>query len=157
MLLATGHASPAVCVRHGEPAAFRRGFGVVKNWPFCTRCRTRRWTLMAAAAAAAFVPFVIGFGLTVALAADETEASGYLRVTVFAVLVGLAVGGVIGLMNTPSALARAKITPDKQWVIFQGGHPAFVAEMNHIVGSAPSAGPAVRMPSAADGSGPNPT
>ena len=63
-LLVTGYAAPGVCVRHGEPAVFRRGFGsLVKNWPFCARCRTRRWTLMALAVAAAFVPFVVGFGL----------------------------------------------------------------------------------------------
>jgi hypothetical protein len=157
MLLVTGYASPAVCVRHGEPAVFRRAFGIVKNWPFCARCRTRRWTLMAAAAAAAFLPFIVGFGLTVALAADDTEARAYLRVTVIAVVVGLAVAGVIGLTNTPAALARAKITPDRQWVIFQGGHPAFAAEMNQIVGTAPSASPAVRMPSTADGFGPTST
>ena len=138
-LLVTGYGSPAVCVRHGEPAVFRRGFGIVKNWPFCARCRTRRWTLMAAPVAAAFVPFVVGFGLAIALAADDTEAQAYLRATAIAVVVGLAIAGVIGLMNTPAALARAKITPDRQWVVFQGGHPAFVAEMNRIVGSAPGA------------------
>jgi hypothetical protein len=128
-LLITGYAAPGVCVRHGGPAVFRRGFGnLVKNWPFCARCRTRRWTLMAVAAAAALVPFVVGFGLTVALASDDAEAEGYLRATVAAVMVGLVVGGVIGLMNTPTALAKAKITPDKQWVVFHGGHPAFAAE-----------------------------
>lgn len=156
-LLVTGYASPAVCVRHGEPAVFRRGFGPVKNWPFCARCRTRRRTLMAAATAAAFVPFVVGFGLAVALAADDTEARAYLRVTVIAVVVGLVVAGVIGLMNTPSALARAKTTPDKQWVIIQGGHPAFVTEMNRIAGPAPSTHQAARMPSEMENFGPHPT
>jgi hypothetical protein len=147
-LLVTGYASPAVCVRHGEPAVFRLGVGMIKNWPFCAHCRNRRWTLMAAAAAAAFVPFVIGFGLTTALAADDTEARAYLQVTVFA--------GGIGLMNTPSALARAKTTPDKQWVIFQGSHPAFVAEMNRIIGPAPDAHQAAHMPPATESSGPTP-
>jgi hypothetical protein len=46
-------------------------------------------------------------------------------------------------MNTPAALARAKVTPDRQWVIFQGSDPAFAAEMNRI-----SANPAVHMPAA---------
>lgn len=155
--LVTGHATPAVCVRHGEPAVFRRAVGIAKNWPFCARCRTRRWTLMAAAAAAAFGPFVVGFGLTTALAADDTQARAYLQVTVIAVVVGLAVAGVIGLMNTPSALARAKTTPDRQWIIFQGSHPAFVAEMNRIIGPAPDTHQTPHMPQAAESSGPTPT
>src|SRR5690242_6654243 len=119
-LLATGYAAPGVCVRHGEPAVFRRGFrNLVKNWPFCARCRSRRWALMAAATAAAFAPFLIGFGITVALATDQAQANSYLTVTATAVMIGLAVAGVLGLMNTPSALARAKVTVDKQWVVFQ--------------------------------------
>src|SRR5688572_6861575 len=136
-LLITGYAAPGVCVRHGEPAVFRRGFGsLVKNWPFCARCRTRRWLLMALATVAAFVPFMVGFGLTVLTAADEAQIDANARVTYTAVLIGLAVAGVVGLMNTPSALARAKVTPDKQWVVIQGAHPAFAAEMTRIVEAA---------------------
>ncbi|WP_204015036.1 hypothetical protein [Virgisporangium aurantiacum] len=156
-LLVTGHATPAVCVRHGQPAVFRLGVGIAKNWPFCARCRTRRWSLMAAAAAAAFGPFVVGFGLTTAFAADDTQARTYLQVTVFAVFVGLAVAGVIGLMNTPSALARAKTTPDKQWIIFQGSHPTFAAEMNRIIGPAPDTHQAAHIPPATESSEPTPT
>ena len=52
----------------------RRAFdNLVKNWPFCARCRKRRWTMLALATAAAFVPFVVGFGLTMVLATDDTE------------------------------------------------------------------------------------
>lgn len=143
-LLVTGAAAPGVCVRHGEPAVFRRPFGryLVKNWPFCVRCRTRRWTLMAVATAAAFVPVVVGFGLTVALAADDAEAEAYLRATVTAVMIGAVVAVVIGLMNTFSALARAKVTPDKQWVVFQSPHPAFAAEMTRILDLAQRPNPA---------------
>jgi hypothetical protein len=137
-VLITGYAAPGVCVRHGEPAVLRRAFGggLVKNWPFCARCRTRRWLLIALATAAAFVPFMVGFGLTVLTAADEAEVDANARVTYLAALIGLAVAGVVGLMNTPSALARAKLTPDKQWVVIQGAHPAFAAEMTRIVQAA---------------------
>jgi hypothetical protein len=141
-LLVTGYAAPGVCVRHGEPAVLRRTFGkLVKNWPFCARCRARRWTLMALATAAAFAPFVVGFGLTMVLATDDAEIEAFMRATITATMIGLAVGGVIGLMNTTSALARAKITPDRMWVVFQGAHPAFAAEMTRNVEAAQRARP----------------
>jgi hypothetical protein len=100
---------------------------------------------MAVAAAAALVPFVVGFGLTVALATDDKDFDAYLRATVTAVMIGLVVGGVIGLMNTPSTLANAEITPDKQWVVFRGGHPAFAAEMTRMIESGQRADGAAPM------------
>jgi hypothetical protein len=64
-----------------------------------------------------------------------------MRVTYSAVRIGLTVAGVIGLMTWPASLAMAKMTPDRQWVVIQGAHPAFAAEMTRIVDAAQRAHP----------------
>jgi hypothetical protein len=138
MARATSGAVPSVCVRHGEPAVLRLGFGKqVRNWPYCRKCRLRWWLLLAVvvlAVVTAFLTLVVAFAGSLLFVDDPATADRYLRAIFQAAILMVCAAGLLALLNTPSALARAKITPDRQWVVLQGVHPTFVAEMDKLVG-----------------------
>ncbi len=137
-LIETGHYTPKLCARHGEPAAalWPISGGMLRDWPFCRRCVRTRRTLRAVAVACAVVPIVAMIAGIVLSAEGVVPAQPWENITIGSVMVGLLASWVLVTRTSPSRLASAAVTDSHMWLVIQGAHPAFAAHAADLLRAA---------------------